>query len=201
RATQPLDDAAGQRADVRPPVAADLRLVADAAQRHAHELAAQRAGDALAQARLADTGRPHEAEDGLARLLAVGAPLRAQLLDGEVFEDPVLDLVQVEVILVQHLARALDVDRAAALLVPGQARQPLQVADDHAVLGRGGRDAAQPGQLALGLAARLLRQVRLVDAAAQLGDFRGTDLLLAQLALDRAELLAQVVLADRKSVV
>ena len=36
---QRADEPAGQRADVRAPVAADLGLVADAAERHAHELA------------------------------------------------------------------------------------------------------------------------------------------------------------------
>ena len=51
------DDAAGQRADVGAPVAADLGLVAHAAEGDADELAAQRPGDRLAQRRLADAGR------------------------------------------------------------------------------------------------------------------------------------------------
>ena len=41
-AAQPLDDLAGQRADVGAAVAADLGLVAHAAERDAHELAAER---------------------------------------------------------------------------------------------------------------------------------------------------------------
>jgi hypothetical protein len=53
RAHQP----ARQRADVRAAVAADLGLVAHAAERHAHELAAERAGDRLADRGLADAGR------------------------------------------------------------------------------------------------------------------------------------------------
>jgi len=44
-------------------VAANLGLVADAAQADAHELAAQGAGDGLAQARLADAGWADEADD------------------------------------------------------------------------------------------------------------------------------------------
>ncbi len=58
-----LDDPAGQRADVGAPVAADLRLVADAAQREAHEAAVHGAGDAAPQRGLADAGRPDQAED------------------------------------------------------------------------------------------------------------------------------------------
>ena len=45
---------AGQRADVGAPVAADLGLVADAAERDAHEVTAGRVGDRLAERRLAD---------------------------------------------------------------------------------------------------------------------------------------------------
>ena len=50
---QRADEPAGQRADVRAAVTADLGLVADAAERHAHELAVERARDRLADGRLA----------------------------------------------------------------------------------------------------------------------------------------------------
>ena len=58
---------ARHRADVRAPVAADLRLVADAADGEARELALERARDRLPERRLADAGRADEAED-LARM-------------------------------------------------------------------------------------------------------------------------------------
>ena len=60
---QRLHDAAGNRADVGAAVAADLGLVAHAAERDAHELAVHRARDRLAERRLADAGRADEAED------------------------------------------------------------------------------------------------------------------------------------------
>ena len=50
-----LHDLAGHRADVGAAMAADLGLVAHAAQRHAHELAIGGARDALAERGLADT--------------------------------------------------------------------------------------------------------------------------------------------------
>src|SRR3546814_3074619 len=53
-----LHDAAGHRTDVGAPMAADLGLVAHAAQRHAHELAVGRLGDRLAQRSLATPGGP-----------------------------------------------------------------------------------------------------------------------------------------------
>jgi hypothetical protein len=50
-------------------VPADLSLVADAADRHAHELAAKCPGDRLAQGRLADPGRADEREDRTGELV------------------------------------------------------------------------------------------------------------------------------------
>ena len=61
-----LDDPARHRADVGPPVAANLGLVAHAAERHAGHLAAQRPCDRLREAGLADARRSDEAEDRLA---------------------------------------------------------------------------------------------------------------------------------------
>src|SRR5687768_10118602 len=50
-------------ADVRAPMTANLGLVADAADRDAHELTSERACDRLAERGLADAGRTDEAED------------------------------------------------------------------------------------------------------------------------------------------
>src|SRR5205823_12207255 len=57
------------------------------AQRDAHELAPHRLGDALAQRRLAYSGRPHEAENRALHLLH-------HRLHGEVLEDALLRLLQ-----------------------------------------------------------------------------------------------------------
>ena len=54
-------DAAGQGADVGAAVAADLGLVAHAAEGDPHERAAQGAADRLAERRLADAGRARRA--------------------------------------------------------------------------------------------------------------------------------------------
>ncbi len=95
---QRADDRPGHRADVGAAVAADLRLVAHAADRDALELAAHRVGDRAAERRLADAGRADEAEDRRAR---VGL----ELAHGEELEDAVLDLLDVVVVVVEHLAR------------------------------------------------------------------------------------------------
>src|SRR5581483_5907403 len=78
-APQPLDNLAGQRPDVGAAMAADLRLVAHAAERDADELSPERLGDRARQRRLAHSGWSDEAED---RPLDV----RVQLADREVLE-------------------------------------------------------------------------------------------------------------------
>jgi hypothetical protein len=191
----------------------------DAAKRDAHELPPERPRDRLAEAGLADAGRPDEAEDRLAGD-AVGGGLRAvvrrrrldaavlddlggtglavlaELLDRQILEDAVLDLLEVVVVLVEDRARLRDVDLAAGQRVPGQAGHPVEVGADDAVLRRGRRHVREPIELALGLAARLLGQSGLFDSAAQGGDVLVL-VLVAELLADRAELLAQEVLALR----
>ena len=66
---QRAHQAARERADVRAPVAADLGLVAHAAERHADELASGRAGDRLADRGLAGAGRADQREDGAGALV------------------------------------------------------------------------------------------------------------------------------------
>src|SRR5581483_8994686 len=93
-ALQRVDDAAGQGAHVGAAVAPDLRLVAHAAERDAGEAPPQRLGDALAERRLADAGRPHETQDPAARRAVEGA-------HRQVFQDALLDGREVVVVAVE----------------------------------------------------------------------------------------------------
>src|SRR5205823_10805299 len=104
---------ARQRADVGAAVAADLGLVVHAAERDALELAPRGARDRLAERGLAHAGRADEAQD---RALAV----RVELAHREMLEDAALDLVQAEVILVEHAPRLRDVYFLGFRVFPGQ---------------------------------------------------------------------------------
>ena len=117
---QALHDLAGQRADVGAPMAADLGLVAHAAQRHADELAIQRAGDGLGHRGLSHARGADKTED---------RPFdrRVQLAHGEVLDHPVLRLVEPCVLLVEDALGARQVDDLLGPLVPGQRHQPVQV--------------------------------------------------------------------------
>jgi hypothetical protein len=63
------------------------------------------------------------------------------------------------------------------------------------VLGRRGRQSLEAGQLTIRRFAGVLGEVRLLDSPAQLGYLGLLGVLLAGLALDGLQLLAQVVLA------
>ena len=160
-----LDDVARQRADIGAAMAADLGLVVHAAQADAHELAVHGARDRLAERRLADAGRPDEAQD---RRLAV----RRELAHRQVLDDAPLDLVEPVVVLVEDAARLADVDRRLLRNAPGQLDQPIEIGADHAVLGRRVRHALQPAQLLARLLLDLLRHVGLGDRLLELGDVR-----------------------------
>ncbi len=184
-----LDDVAGQRADIGAPVAADFRLVVDAAEADAHELAAHGARDRLAERGLADAGRPDEAQD---RRLAVGR----ELADREILDDPPLDLVESEMVLVEDAPRRGDVDRGLLGQAPRQLDEPVEIGPHHAVFAGRFRHALQPAQLLARLVFDLLGHLRLGDRLAELGDLRRLALVaLAELALDRGHLLAQQHLA------
>src|SRR5713226_6869998 len=89
-----LDDLAGQGADVGAAMAADFRLIAHAAERHTHELAAGRLGDRHSERSLAYARRSDEAKNRALRILD-------QLADGEKFKDALLDFLQAIMIFVQ----------------------------------------------------------------------------------------------------
>ncbi len=190
---QGADEPARQRADVRAPVAADLGLVAHAAERHAHELAPRGTGDRLADGGLARAGRPDQREDGAGLLVLGDAALLAQLPHGDVLDDAVLHVLEAGVVGVQHLARVHGLEPLVGALRPRHGDQPVEVGADHRALARLLAHALEAGQLALGLLAHLVRHAGLGDLRAVLLDHGAV--VVAELLLDRLHLLAQEVLA------
>ena len=134
---QGADEPARQRPDVGPSVPADLGLVANAAQRHAHELAAGRARDRLADRGLAGAGRADQGQDRAGGAALLGhAALLAQLAHGDVLGDAVLDVLEAGVVGVQHLARVHRVEPLLGALGPRHRDQPVEVGADHRGLAR-----------------------------------------------------------------
>ena len=94
---------------------------------------------------------------------------------------------------VEHLARVGGVEPLLGALAPRHGEDPVEVVADHRRLGRGVALALEPGELALGLLAHRLGQLRLRELRAVLLDDGGV--VLAELLPDRLHLPAQDVLA------
>jgi hypothetical protein len=168
-------------------MAADLRLVAHAAERHAHELPIRRAGDRLPQRSLADAGGADQAQDR--RLELVDA-----LLHGQVLDDPLLDLLEPVVIFVEHFLGIAEIGVDLALLAPRQRHDRIDVVANDRRLGRHRRHEPQLFELRLGFLARVLGHARLLDLFLDLVEV-GAFFHLAELFLDRFDLFVQVILA------
>ena len=93
-------------------MAANFGLVAHAAERKANEFASVRLGDRPAKRGLADAGGANQAQNRPGQL--VGA-----LLDGEVFDDPLLDLLKTVMIIVENLLGKFEVLLDLGALGPG----------------------------------------------------------------------------------
>ena len=187
------NEPAGEGADVRAAVAADLGLVADPAERHADELAPGRACDGLADRGLARARRADEGEDRARALVGLDAPLLAELRDGDVLDDAVLHVLEACVILVEHLAGVPRVESLFGALAPGNGEQPVEVVADDARLGRLVAHALEARELSLCLLEHVLGHLGLRDLRAVLLDDGA--LVLAELLADRLELAAEDVLA------
>ncbi|GAA4953688.1 hypothetical protein GCM10023238_20250 [Streptomyces heliomycini] len=180
-------DPAGQRADVRTAVAADLGLVADAAEGDADELPAHRVGDGLAEAGLADAGRADEGEHGAAAPSAddAQAPVAAPLAHRQVLGDPLLHVRQARVLGVQDRLGAPDVVGVLGALVPRHLQDRVEPGADPGALGRLVGGPLQLVDLLERGLADLLRQVGGLDAGAVV-----VGLLALLLAVEFAQFLA-----------
>ena len=123
-----VDDTAGHGAYVGLAVAPDLRLVVDAAQTQAAELPVEGLGHGDGDGGFAHARRSHQADD-----LPPG--IRIHLLDGNEFQDPLLDLVQPVVVPVQDLPGRGHIGPHLGGHVPGHIQAHVQVVADHRALG------------------------------------------------------------------
>ncbi len=119
--------------------------------------------------------------------------LAGQLAHGQVLQDPLLDLVQPEVVLVEDGAGALQVEVVLAGRGPGQVEHPVEVGADHGALGRFGMHLLQALDVLLGLLVRRLGHAGLFQLLQVDADLLHVLGLLAQLLADGLELLAQEV--------
>ena len=190
----------GWAPDVGAAVAADLGLVADAAQGDPDEGPTEGAGHGLAQGRLADAGRADEGQDGARAPAAERArgPLGPQLAHGQVLEDAVLHVVESVVVLVEDPRRLAHVQPVLGLDAPRELEHGVEPGADPAVLGVLLARALELVDLALDRLTHRLGQVgRLGPGAVVVGPVLVIRAQLAQLLADGLELAAQQELALR----
>ena len=183
-AAQRLDDATRHGSHVGPPMATDLRFIAQATQRDAGKLTAQSVRHALAERRLADPGRADEAQQRSFDILL-------QLDDRDEVEQPLLDLLQSEMLLVQDSLRRRQIDGVFAGLVPRQSENPIEIGSRDGVFRDHRRHLRKPLDFLERNLADFLGQRRLLDLLTEIVRLRRHRVSFAQLTLDGADLFAQ----------
>src|SRR6202030_2377474 len=116
---------------------ANFRFVANATETDPREFAAQRIGDRLTETGFADSGRPEETHDR-------AVTFRVELADREIFDEPLLYLLQIVVIAVEDLLRLIEIEVVFAEFRPGQIGNRLDIADDHGILRAGRGNKIEP---------------------------------------------------------
>ena len=177
-------DASGHCADVGAAVSANLRLVVNAAERHAHVLAPYGLGNAAAERGLAHTRRAVQAKYR-------GAAVAAVEQRGKVFENALLHALHAEMVLVEHASRGLDVELVFREFAPGQRGYGLEIIELHVVVGVLRRDAVELVDFLVEQGAHLFRKVFPREFLAQF--LRVLVLALAQFVLDILDLLLQEI--------
>ena len=181
-----LDDLAGQRTDIGAAVTADFRFVANASQSEADEFASGRPCDRHAQRCFSNARRANETENRPFGFLD-------ELANREKFQNAFFDFLQTVMVFVQHAFGQFDVADLARLFLPGHREQPVEVVAGNRGFGGHGRHHFQPLHFLHRLLVGVLRHAGGFDLAPQFLDFRFF-VFLAQFALDRFDLLVEVVL-------
>ena len=112
-------------------MAADLGLIAHAAQGHANIFTPRRLGNRLPKRGFSNAWGANKTKNGCLDLVD-------PLLHSKVFQDAIFDLVEPVVILVEHLLGFGQVMLDLGLGGPGQACQHIDVIAHHRSLGRHG---------------------------------------------------------------
>ena len=172
-------------------MSANLRFVADAAETDADEFPAERVGDRLAKAGLADSGRAEKTEDR-------SMPLRIEFAHGEIFDQPPLHFFEIVMVAIENLLGLVEIEIVLAHFRPGQIGDGLDVADDDGIFRAGRRNEIEPLQFALGLGHDLRRRLRFFERLRNCATCSSVPVSPSPSSrLDRLDLLAQISAALR----
>ena len=171
-------------------MAANLRLVAHAAQRNANEFAPRGFGDGFAQRCLTHTRRADKAHDRAFQLFRA-------LLNGKVLDDAFLDLFKPVVIGIKHLFGVAQVFLDAGFFAPRDRQHPVKIVAHDGGFGAHRAHVLELFDLGVGLFLGFFGQLGLVDLGFQFSHFVLAFLAVAQFLLNSLHLLIQIILALR----
>ena len=205
-----LNDAARHGPDIGATVAADVCLVTHAAERDSYVLAVHGAGDGFGDRGLANPRRAGKKQDRIATggvvdrglgIIVVGVSgfggLLGLLLQHpycQELEDPILDVTEGVVVFLEDFGSARNVHSFFGTLGPRQLTDGFEVGTNDLRLHTFGTHAFEPIELALNLLACRFRELQGLELFSQLFEVL-TTAVIAELALDGLELLAQEHLA------
>ena len=182
RVSQTVNDSARHRADIGAPVPADFRLVAHAAEAHAHEFSAERARHRLGDGRFAHARRPDKTKDRPLDLFG-------QLQNRKVFDDTFLYALQPEMIGVEHRLCRAQIFRILRIRIERKFLDPVEIVENDGIIGTGRIDFIEPRQLFKGFFLRFGGQVFILDLIIQRLFFV---LVVAELGMNGFQLFAQI---------
>lgn len=124
-------------ADVGAAVASDFGLVADPAEGHPDEGAPERAGHRLTERGLADSRGPDQGQDGASAAPADRGQtaFHLELADSQMLENPILDVTEAVVVLIEDSGCRVQVDPVLGFDAPGQLEDGVEPGTDPSVLG------------------------------------------------------------------
>ncbi len=149
-------DPSGHRADIGFAVAAYVAFVPHAAQRNPHVFTPHRLCDRAGNRSLSNSRRPHQADD-------LPFDVGRELAHRKQLQNPLLDLLQAVVLLVEQRLCLFDVDFIGGALVPGEVKHCIQIPPDHPCFVRVARQTRETVGLLGQLLGRLLIQLELPD--------------------------------------
>ena len=167
---------------------ANFGFIANAAERHPHVVAADRASDRASETGLTDAWRADKTDDRRAQFVA------GEFAYGDVLDDAVLDLVEAVVIFVEDLARRFQAEVVFRFDRPGQLGQPFEIGADHTDLGRHRVLLLESFDLGECLLLHFLGHPARFDLVAHFARDRFLGRAFGEFFLNRPHLLAEIVL-------
>ena len=115
----------------------------------------------------------------------------------QILDDPLLDLFQAKVVVIQNLLSVHKVLLGAGLGAPWHSQNPVKIIAHDSRLGAHRAHVLELLQFCINLFTGFLGQLGRLDARFQFGHFTGTFFAVAKLLLDRLHLLVQIIFALR----